>query len=482
MVAGDFIYALKRIADLKNASVAWWILDGHIKGLDAFREASGGTGPTDYDAAVEGLRAPDPFTLQIAVTQPYAQLLWVLAMHHCVAVPREAVAFYGEQFNAHPVGTGPFVLKEWVRNYRMEFVRSPVWGPGGRDDRYPSHGEPADAAAGLLADAGKPLPLCERVVEYVIADPATEWLMFLNGQLDQIRTIARDNWNLVVDDQRRLLPDLARRGMQLFSGPQMTIGYFGFNMDDPVFARNRKLRQALSCAFDHEAWIRLNNFRVLEPTGPIPRGVDGCPDEPLPYRLDLKRASALLTEAGYTNGIDPATGRRLELTLEVGRADSVETRQGIELFVHMMDQIGVVIRPSYNNWPTFLEKLEHRQVQMFYLSWTADYPDAQNFLLLFNGKSVSPGPNHSNYVNPAYDALYDQAMRLPDGVERTALYRRMAEIVREDCPWIIRSDNLDFVLWQRWARNYKYHPLAMGLEKYQRVDAAALPPAAGTAP
>ena len=51
---------------------------------------------------------------------------------------------------------------------------------------------------------------------------------------------------------------------------------------------------------------------------------------------------------------------------------------------------------------------------------------------------------------------------------------QMAEIVRQDCPWIIRSDNLDFVLWQRWARNFKYHPLAMGLEKYQRVDEADL--------
>jgi ABC-type transport system substrate-binding protein len=474
LVAEDFVYSLKRLADLKNASVAWWILDGKIKGLDAFREASGGDAPTDYAAPVEGLRALDAHSLRIELTQPYAQLLWVLAMHHCVAVPREAVEFYGDQLTVHPVGTGPFVLNDWVRNYRLEFVRNPAWAASGRVDRYPDKGAPGDAEAGLLADAGRPLPLCDRVVEYVISDPATEWLMFLNGQLDQIRAIARDNWDLVVDEHRRLRPGLAERGIQLFSGPQMSIGYFGYNMDDPLFATNARLRQAMSCAFNHEEWIRLNNYRVMEPTGPIPRGVDGYPEEPLPFRLDLERAAGLLAEAGYPKGIDPATGRRLEIVLDVGRADSVETRQGVELFVSMMDKIGIVIRPSYNNWPTFLQKLEHRQVQMYYLAWTADYPDAQNFLLLFYSKSASPGPNHSNYRNPRFDELFEASMKLSAGPERTALYRRMADIARQDCPWIFRSDNLDFVLWQKWARNYKFHPLAMGLEKYQRVEEAVL--------
>jgi ABC-type transport system substrate-binding protein len=229
----------------------------------------------------------------------------------------------------------------------------------------------------------------------------------------------------------------------------------------------------LSCAFNHKEWIKLNNYRVITPTGPIPKGVPGYPEEPLPFGFDIERGKKLLAEAGFPNGADPKTGRRLELVLEVGRADSLETRQGVELFVAMMDKIGVVIRPSYNNWPTFLEKLEHRQVQLFYLAWTADYPDAQNFLLLFHSKAASPGPNHSNYVNPEFDALFEKAALMQDTPERTALYRQMCEIVRQDAAWIFRSDNLDFNLWQPWCRNVKYHPLAMGLEKYQRSDETA---------
>lgn len=473
LVAEDFVYSLKRIADQKNASVAWWILDGKVAGLDAFRKRSAGSEPTDYDAPVSGLQAVDRYTLRITLTQPYPQLVWVLAMHHCVAVPREAVVFYGDQLNVHPVGTGAYVLKEWQRNYRLEFVRSPVWRATGRVDRYPSKGGPGDEGAGRLVDAGRELPLCDRIVCYVIGDPATEWLTFLSGGLDEIQAISRDNWNQVVDEKRQLLPDLAARGFQLFSGAAMAVGYIGFNMDDPVVGKNLKLRQAMSCAFNHDEWLKLNNYRIKKPTGPIPEGVPGYPEEPLPFDFDLTRAKQLLAEAGYPEGKDPASGRRLELTIEVGNADSPETRQSIELFVSFMEKIGVQIQTSYNNWPTFLQKLEHRQVQIYYLAWTADYPDAQNFLLLFSGEGVSPGPNHSNYVNPAFDELYQQALVMADTPERTALYRRMAEIVRQDCPWIFHADRMDFVLRQPWTANYKFHPLAMGLEKYHRVDGAA---------
>ena len=83
---------------------------------------------------------------------------------------------------------------------------------------------------------------------------------------------------------------------------------------------------------------------------------------------------------------------------------------------------------------------------------------------------MSPGPNHSNYVNAEFDAMYERALGMADSPERTALYRRMAELVREDCPWIFHSDQMQFVLRQPWVRNTKFHPLATGLEKYVRVE------------
>lgn len=467
--ADDVVYSLKRLADLKNASVGWWILDGRIKGLNEFRERSAGDKPTDYDSEVEGLRATDRYTVRIELTAPYAQLLWVLAMHHCVAVAREAVEFYGDTFPSHPVGTGAYILKSWRRNYRLEYVRNPKWKETGRTDAYPSHGAPGDAEAGLLADAGRPLPFIDRIVTYTVADPATQWLMFLTGRLDA-SDISRDNWNVVLDSKRQLLPELAAKGVQLHVEPEQSIGYIGFNMDDPVLGKNLKLRQAMACAFNPDDWIKLNNYRITQPNGPIPKGMEGRPDKPLPYAFDLDRARALLAEAGFPEGKDPATGRRLEITLDIGRADDLELRQSAELFTSFMDKIGIVIKPSYNNWPTFLDKLDRRQVQLYTLRWIPDYPDADNFLQLFYSKNASPGPNHSNYANPAFDALYDRARVMRDTPERTALYSEMADVVVQDSPWIFASELLVFVLHQPRVHNFKMHPFAVGLEKYYRLD------------
>lgn len=444
--AADFIYSIKRLADRKTASSGYWAFRDRIVGLDEFRAASDGVEATDYARPVEGLSAPDPYTLQIRLTRPCPQLAWVLTMPYATAVPREAVEFYGPDFDRHPVGTGPFVLKEFRPNYRVEFARNPKWtGPGGT------------------------IPSVDRVVQYVIGDPATAWLMFLDGRLET-SGVSRDNWDAVFGRGRELGPELEARGVRLVRAPTLDLYYVGFNMDDPVVGANRLLRQALTCAFNSEEWARFYNGRVVRPNGPIPPGVDGAPEGPGPFPFDLERARRLLAEAGYPDGRDPQTGRRLVLTLDLGQADNPEMRQSTDLFIQFMDRLGVVVEPRYNNWPTFLGRIERRQAQLFRLSWIADYPDAENFLQLFYSPNASPGSNRSNYQNPEFDRLYELARGQPVLPERTDLYRRMAAIIQEDCPWIFTHHPTAYVLLQPWVRNFTYHDFPYGMEKYYAVS------------
>ena len=93
-----------------------------------------------------------------------------------------------------------------------------------------------------------------------------------------------------------------------------------------------------------------------------------------------------------------------------------------------------------------------------------------NFLQLFYGPNSSPGPNHSNYVNKEYDALYEQARVMQDSPERTALYRKMADIIIEDCPWIFKNHPLSYGLNHCWVRNYKPHDFPYGMIKYYAID------------
>ncbi len=469
VVADDFVYSVKRLADRKNQSVGYWILSSRVAGLDEFRDASGEAGPTDYGRDIEGIRALDRYTLQWKLTEPYPQLLWVLTMHYVTAFPREAVEYYGEAISKHPVGTGPYVLASWQHNYRLEYVRNPKWEETGRNDRYPSSGAEEFRAEGLLEDAGQPLPFVDRIVDYVIMDPATRWLMFMKDQLDS-SDVSRDNWDAVLDNQLKLNPALAEKGIAMSKGPSLRLGYFAFNMEDPVLGPNRALRQAMTCAFDTEAWIALYNGRITRPTSPIPEGLEGYDGSYNPYPYDLERARALMVEAGYPDGRDPATGRRLQITLELGRADDAELRQSAEMFVHFMSRIGIQINVSYNNGPAFYDKLERRQAPMFFLSWIGDYPDAENFLQLFYGPNSSPGPNRCNYRNADFDSMYDQIRVMPDTPERSDIYRAMARIVTDDCPWIFAYQYLNVGLRHPWYRNYAMHAFPYGNEKYYRID------------
>lgn len=479
LVADDFIYSFKRLADPKNQSTGYWAFSERIAGLDEFRDASGGKAPTDYSRNIEGLQAPDKYTFRMKLTKPYPQLLWVLTMQYAFAVPREAVDFYGKEFINHPVGTGPYVLHSWQRLYRAEYRRNPKWAETGRRDLYPSEGEESDKAAGWLADAGKPIPFVDRIVEHVIEDGTTQWLKFLRGELES-SGVSRDNWNAVISPEGMLTDDMKDQGIRLFTRPTLDVYYLGFNMDDPVVGGNpkagdagvekrRKLRQALTSAFNSEEWIKYWNRRIVRAKGPIPPGVDGSNEKPAAYPFDIEKAKRLLVEAGYPDGKDPATGRNLQITIELGSADP-QTREAMELVVSFMKKIGIILKPNYSNWPTFLSMMERRQCQMYWLGWVADYPDAENFLQLFYGQNCSPGPNHSNYVNPEFDAMYEKIRVMSDSPERTAIYRKMADIVVEDSPWVFMHHPMAYGLHHCWVRNNKPHDFPYGMVKYRKMD------------
>ena len=450
--AQDFVYALQRLADRKVASSGAWLVLDNIRGMRAFADRSTGREPTDYNRPLEGLRALDERTLRIELTRPFPQFAWLLAMCYAAAVPREAVEMYGSGLGEHPVGSGPYRLVSWRRNHEMVFERHAAW-------RGWQHGP-----AAVTPEGGAPY---DRIVCRVIDDAATRWLAFLAGELDFQGEIDRDNWDAVADEHMQLRPALAQQGFHLVGQPTLMVTYIGFNLEDPVLGPNKKLRQALNCAFDSATWETFMNRRVQKADGPVPPGAVGYAAEPFAYSFDLARARQLLVEAGYPGGRDPKTGRRLVLTLDLGQTTQ-EARESTELLAAFLDRIGIDLQPQYQLFPAFLRKVSSKETQMFRLAWAADYPDAENFLQLFYGRNGSPGPNHCNYVNPEFDRLYEQSCATVDPTARQELYRRMQAIVREDCPWLFLCYPRTYCLYPKRLRNYRLHDFPYGMEKYLR--------------
>ncbi|MCF7837437.1 MAG: hypothetical protein K9N49_02310 [Candidatus Marinimicrobia bacterium] len=455
VTAADVCYSLRRLLDPANRSPGVWTIEARILGAQAWRAAALASGRADYAAPIAGLRCPAPDRIEIELVAPDPQFPWVLALPYTAVVPREAVDYYGARFSEHPVGTGPFVLESWRRNYRVAYRRNPDWN---RDARYETWGGRAAA-----------LPYLDRLVEWVIDDGATRWLAFLRGDLALFPDIGADEWDQVATAEGALRPELAARGIALTSHTGLDTFYIGFNQDDPVVGRKPALRQALAHAFDRETWRAYYRGRVVPARGPLPPGVAGYRDAPPYYPYDLKRARALLAEAGYPDGYDPATGRRLELTLAVGDTQA-DIRESTELLCSFFERLGIVVRAEYFPRPVFFRRLERREAQMFRLSWYGDYPDPENFLQLFYSPNASPGPNRVNLADPGYDEAFTAFRRLPPGPERAAQAAALEDRVMAAAPWLPLHHSRRVSLYHAAVQNLHATDFPYGIEQYLAIE------------
>jgi ABC-type transport system substrate-binding protein len=474
VTAEDFVYSFKRLLNSQLESSGTWIFSDHVVGAAEWMKATAESKtPVDFAQPLPGFVAADRYTLQIKLHRPYPQLLWALTMPYTFVVAREAVEKYGANFRSHPVGTGPFKLKSWRRNYRVEYVRNPQFS----GQTYPTEGEPGDREAGLLDDAGKPLPLLDRIINYDVQETYTAWQMFLGGQTFN-SGISKDNFEKVISPELGLTPALEKRGIRLYKRPEMSLYYVGFNMRDKVVGasmdpeenlRRKKLRQAVASAIDVEKFITvILNGRGQRATSPIPPGVAGHEKKPYPFGFNPARARRLLVEAGYPEGRD-TQGRRLRLNMIMAGAGSTDAKQMADFLTENLRDVGVELAVTLMTFPEYLRRTHTGETQMYWGGWILDYPDAQNVLQLCYGPYKSPGVNNSNYENPEFDRLYERILSMQDTPERAALYAKMADIVVEDCVWALIEYPVEFRLFLPWFRNYKPHDFPYPNAKFFKV-------------
>jgi ABC-type transport system substrate-binding protein len=467
--AQNFVYAFKRIANIKTLSPNWAVLNERIVGLDEFREytkSCAGTGDVDYSREVEGLQAPDGQTLVIKLTKPWPQVIYsALADTAYAPVAMEAVDYYGQDIISHPVGTGPFKLNVWRRGSYVELVRNPTF----RGELYPSEGESGDAEAGYLDDAGKPIPFADRVVWTVIEEYQPAWLLFLQGKVDA-GVIPKDSFDEVITGGGELTPAMKQRGIHLKTSTDPSTYWLGFNMADGVLGKNKPLRRAISYAIDRERFIELFfNNRHLVAHGVIPpmmAGYNAEIEEKGYSRYDSAKAKELLAEAERIRD-----GKLPVLKIAMPGASTWFHQYG-QFLQRSLAAIGLQAEVQYMDGPTFQGELSAGNVQMFASGATASIPDAQEFLSLFHSKHAGAGPNAFNYSNPQFDQLYESAAASRDGPERQKLYQEMELIVLEDCPAAFLNHRVAYVLHHDWYKNYKPHAFAYSLSKYRRIDMA----------
>jgi ABC-type transport system substrate-binding protein len=503
VTAEDVAFALMRIADpAVDSPVASTF--AHVVGFQDFSTRLAALRKDDaafagrrideqYRAAggIAGAHAAGPTTFELELDAPYPQILYWFAMEFTSPVAWEAIAYYdGEEgrdlFAEHPVGTGPFRVAVYDKRSRIVLERNPGWY-GVRHPEwkapaatYPSTGQPEDAQRGLLDPAyvGRPLPFVERVELRLDKEDIPAFTKFLQGYYD-VSGIIEESFDRVVK-AGTLSPDMAALGMQLEKTVVPSVFYLGFNMDDavvgrPAGERGRKLRQAMSLVIDSREFSRIfQNERGIPAQSPIPPGLFGYdPGYVNPFRqVDLARAKELLREAGYPDGIDPKTGRRLHLTFDT-QDTSARGRLRYQFFCDAWARLGLEVEIAATTYNQFQDKVRRGAYQLFMWGWVADYPDPENFLFLLWSEMARSkgGPNTANFADPEYDRLFVRARELPNGEARAAVIRQIRALLERERPWIELFHQESYALVQGWMHNVKPLGMSFSTLKYQDVDA-----------
>jgi ABC-type transport system substrate-binding protein len=466
--AQDFVNGMKRLALPAIESQGWWILDHKIVGINAFHDKFSKVLKQDSDKAfaeeIEGLKAVSPYILQIKLTQPYPDILYILAMSFTAPVAQEALKSYADDkgnLSDHPVGTGPFTLKKWERNHGFSLERNTNY----RATEYPTEGSARFVEEGMLADAHKRLPFLDRVSFSIVKEDQPRWLNFMKGNIDAIK-LPKDNFKQAIINQANLTPELVKKGIRLKVETSAVIRYLSFNMKDKLLGSNKYLRQAISSSIDRERWIDIfTNGTGQKMMNAIPPGIK---DRPTPikirYDFNLTLAKELMKKAGYPEGkgLPP-----LKFDL---RGASTTERQFGDFISTQLAQIGIKPEIILNTFPAFLDKMKEGNLQLSDGGWLLDYPDAENVYQLLYGPNQAPGPGDASYDNADFNNIYEKIAISESSSRRSRFLQQMDDLIQEDCPWVYGYYETSFDLEQPWVLNYRSNAIIQNKYKYIKIN------------
>jgi ABC-type transport system substrate-binding protein len=475
LTAADYAYSIKRLVDPKNRSPNAFYVAGKIEGLDALVAKAKQNGDRfDYSAHVAGLETPDRYTLRITLTHSDYTFAQVLALPALSAVAREVVEAYDGDVAAHPVGTGPYVLKDWVRASKILLGASPtfrgyVWDFAPGDD-------PVDRTIAARM-RGMHMPQIGTIDIRVMEEPQSSWLAFERGELDLLNVPG--TFAPVALPRGRLSPALAQKGVYLSRILQPAINYTAFNMRDPVlggFAKEKiALRRAIAMTYDIDAEVDIIRKAQATPLAMvIPPGITGYESR---YRSNIKHdpgaANELLDRFGYRKGSDGF--RRLPngapFTLRYASQTNATAREFDELWKKTMNTLGIRLTIEKGKLSDQIREALACHHQMWTYGWIADYPDGDNFMQLLYGGNVGQS-NMACYQSRTYDALYEQSRLLPDSPARNQLFEQMTRQFENDTPWRLGTATYQNTLVQPRVIGYKAHPVLLAEWIYVDIDKA----------
>jgi len=380
---------------------------------------------------IQSFGAPDSSTLVIRFSEPYVYALnlfpFVLPSHQAAALSDNKT----QNFNRLPVGSGPYILKEWRRGDALVFDANPLYHRG--------------------------RPLIEAITYKIVTDRQIVLSQLKIGEVDIVNNIGFDQL-----DQVRSIT-----GVNSFISRGTIWEHLDFNLDNPLFL-DLRVRRAIALAIDRPALIEkvLKNaaFPAYTDIHPLSWAFLSLPEPPA---RNPAQAMELLTAAGWKTGADgimTREGRRLSFTLAVPSGD--KSREEVAEFIsRQLSEIGVQMRVQRVDAKTFFgDILPNRRFDTALFAWVNN-TEPDNYDLWHSRRIPSPanrgtGKNYAGWRSTEVDFLLENLRRTAEiGTRRESLLR-IQEMLLAEAPVIPLYYRADIAAAKRNIANYKPNPFS----------------------
>lgn len=355
---------------------------------------------------VRDLEVVDEYTVKVTYKEPFAPALssWGMAI-----MPEHILAgkdLSSPLFARNPVGTGPYKLKKWRSQEKIELSSN--------------------------RDYFEKRPFIDRIITRIIPDEATTFLELLTEGLDSAGLTP-------LQYLRQTDTPFFKRVYEKYRLPGFIYVYLGYNLKNPLFSDVR-VRRALNLAVDKNEIIAMVNLgQGTVATGPFVPQSWAYDPAVKPAGFDRNGALALLREAGWSDsdsdGVLDKDGRNFEFTILTNQGNE-ERLKSAQIIQRRLKDIGIKVSIKVAEWSVFLtQHIDKRDFDAVILGWTAPR-EPDNFDVWHSSKTKEGEFNFVGYNNPEVDDALVAARRTFDQKERQKYYHHIHELLYRDQPYM----------------------------------------------